>query len=242
MEFMKITDLPKTIPFPMAYGLYGIYLIFAMNYFVLKKIFGKETHIENIFICIILFAICLSQSRNTFLSGLVSITYIFYNHLKINAKLKRILIGFSFFTISLLLVFSSRLSSASVYERLAQFKTALNLFFSKLFFGMGETQVHEIVYLKHNNPIHNYYLNLASTTGLLGLSILIFTIIYIIHLSQKISIDKSDVLFLYKKTIDASLISIFVSLNFFPGESLKIAYIFLGIIVVIINLKKQEKN
>lgn len=236
MEFMGSIDVPKTIPLPMSYGLYGIIMCTSLNYIIINYKFSK---LKLLYLLLILASLVISQSRNAFLSESIAITYIIYSSYYFSKITKVITILFVISVAFVFILYSSLVSIESVHERIKQYNTSLDIFYANPLFGYGQVKVQEIMNDLHNNPVHNFYLNRLAETGITGILLLLIIILYIILLCFNLNKLKK-LSFIDYRSIFASLIMILIALNFYPGESIKITYVLIGIIIFLLNFKNKN--
>lgn len=191
-----------TFPHPNVASFYLLTTLFLYLFWVKSKK-ARKVAVPDVFIILLLvLGIGITFSRIILLLTISILTIFFWNYIKEKRKLS----VFLFFILIPLILFFVRPESffQDLTYRMQLGSIALNIFLISPIFGVGLNNFfyHEIIYQKNITPIllqpvHNIYLLILSTTGILGSGIIF---VFIKKLFQRL-IDKRYFLVFFASTL-----------------------------------------
>jgi len=251
---------------------FGLFIIFLP--FLTKKKLSHKFLIQSSFFIILLFGIILSGNRTPF----VLYVFSFFIYLALDKNFRKKF--FSIFIIVLLIVTLAVSVNKSFKKRMNAFYNSgvyvVKIFLTKNLLNEPEevwvkpyiSQVYCFSYSFKNNPLfgggiksyrthvncnthpHNYYLEILSDLGLLGLAIIL---IFVFMLLNKILLKKTTRFQIDLNSIDDKMMPFFLiffieffpvrtSGSFFTTSSASVIFLFIAVLVSLISEKKIYNN
>lgn len=229
----------KTSAIPMSYGEFAIIVISAIPilvYSAIKKLDFFSSKFSIFAISMILLAIFITQSRNSWLSVSVTLSALIFLYRKRGElsfmKVNVILGAFSVIAISLI-VFNdilikfvdgfvgSDVYRNNVFNRLESFIIGIKLFLDNILVGVGNSNIKKYTSILHRGyaemDLHNAFIDQLAGTGLLGF--IPFLLLFVIALYQllKISRSKNSQIAVFGRLLLASFIGNLCALQFYRG-------------------------
>jgi hypothetical protein len=244
MEFMSGVPLAtkKTTAVPMSLGLFAMLVCASSSMLITGLI--EHKNINRIFyllaISSILVGVFISQSRNTFLS--LTLTTLFILSAKTygrNILGPALAVMFLIVAVNYLTGVFSYLSYSSyetVQARMQQNWTGISIFLSNPIIGCGSDAVNQIGWRQMGNPIHNFFVHILASKGIVG-AILVFSL-WLFNIGQVRKLYENRDSFKIASwwlVMGGSFVGMFTAMNFFPAESIKIQFLITGLCLVLNN-------
>ncbi len=263
--FWDVTmPFPRTIGVPMSYGTYGLILNSAIPIFLVSA-WRKDFLLPRFWalagLLILLFALFITQSRNSWIATLL--VFFFLTSVLVLASrdfhLKTASIT-AFFLITVIAIgwfsdvlqtnvkgFTSGLNAHSFYGRLEMDRWAVDLFLSDWFLGVGHEAARKPVQEIGQEPdqagvIHNTYLDQLATTGIFGfipfLAVILLTFLTLLRIAwQGLHYWRP-----YAVCLAGSFLanmSLFLGYKGFFSETLAIEY---GLMLSLVELSRMDEK
>lgn len=250
-----VFPLNRTTGYPMSYGGYGILNVSVLPLAVLSLVRGKGLYssrwIALLVSVLVLLAVVISQSRSTWLAVgtafgimLFSATYRTWRKKAVFAWLVAIAtlsifgVGFAWN----LGVDLYEANSISIQQRYDQYAAALKMLRSNPVAGIGYGQFSKL-YEPIDVPwetaagarmLHNYFLNKAVATGIIGPLLTSFLLAWIVSVYwRSIQQKGEEISGWFMVGLLSSLVGVLIEMCFYPGGSgIKIFWILVGIAAV----------